>query len=288
MGNELIIRIKTAIIFILILFLSLIAVDSNIIYLKIPAFTLFLGLSLILLYETAKIINLSISEKKSGFFIIASFLVPLAFLIYPRIFHPDISNINSAIFLLFGNLVSGFLCVFIIFLNSRFKFTSILENFRIILPAFLHICIGVSSFIYLLIIEDSFFIILWILLVVTATDSIAYFVGKSFGKSPLAPVISPKKTIEGSIAGLIAGALTGFIAFSLLDDSLPVYCIALFCIIVPISAMLGDLNASYLKRIALVKDSGRILPGHGGVLDRADATLACTVWLVFFVLFQGM
>ena len=90
----------------------------------------------------------------------------------------------------------------------------------------------------------------------------------------MAPVISPKKTISGSIGGFLAGALIGFLASPLLPDSISfsLEVIWMSLVIVAVS-QLGDLSKSYVKRLHDVKDSGKILPGHGGILDRIDAIL---------------
>lgn len=115
----------------------------------------------------------------------------------------------------------------------------------------------------------------WFLVMLIAnwvTDSAAYFTGRFFGKTPFAPTISPKKTWEGVIGGLIGGFILTLIAAALLglDIGAAVILIGIF---VPIATVLGDLLESKLKRHFNVKDSGNILPGHGGILDRIDGTL---------------
>lgn len=102
------------------------------------------------------------------------------------------------------------------------------------------------------------------------SDTAAYFVGRKFGKTKLAPRISPKKTLEGSAGGLAASVL-GAVAMSFFLPGLgPIDAIALG-ILAGAAGQAGDLLVSVLKRSSGVKDSGGILPGHGGILDRVDA-----------------
>jgi len=116
----------------------------------------------------------------------------------------------------------------------------------------------------------------WVVMLITvviAADSGAYYVGKNLGRRKLCPRISPGKTVEGSVGGLIAAVLVGGVvkvaAFSHLSW---LSCIGLAAI-VAVMSQIGDLVESVLKRSVDAKDSGRLLPGHGGVLDRIDGLL---------------
>jgi phosphatidate cytidylyltransferase len=115
--------------------------------------------------------------------------------------------------------------------------------------------------------------IFFVLCVVFAGDIGALYVGTFFGKHPLHPAVSPKKTIEGSLGGIAANLIFGstFKLIFLNDLSWPIS--LLFFITIGITGQVGDLFESGLKRMAKVKDSGGILPGHGGILDRADAIM---------------
>ncbi len=120
---------------------------------------------------------------------------------------------------------------------------------------------------------------LFILFLVWATDSGAYFVGKSLGKRKLWPAISPNKTIGGAVGGLILAVIIG-VGFQLIHPFDYSYSyIIIISIIISISGQLGDLVASAIKRHYDIKDFGKLLPGHGGVLDRVDSLL-----FVFIVL----
>lgn len=129
----------------------------------------------------------------------------------------------------------------------------------------------------------SVYQIILIIIVNTALfDIFAYFVGSNFGKLHIAPNISPNKTLEGLIGGLIGNILFGFLISYLLNMS---YWSVLICFIGGILAFYGDLFISFLKRDKSIKDTGNILPGHGGVLDRIDSHLLATpIMLLFLIL----
>ena len=111
------------------------------------------------------------------------------------------------------------------------------------------------------------------LFVAFATDIGAFFVGKSIGRYQLAPSVSPGKTWEGAFGGLITAIITSMSLGLLLTISLPIWQGALIGAAVGLAAQAGDLFESKLKRISHVKDSGSIIPGHGGILDRLDSLL---------------
>ena len=129
----------------------------------------------------------------------------------------------------------------------------------------------------------SVYQIILIIIVNTALfDIFAYFVGSNFGKLHISPNISPNKTLEGLIGGLIGNILFGFVICYSFDIS---YWSVLICFFGGILAFYGDLLISFLKRDKSIKDTGNILPGHGGVLDRIDSHLLATpIMLLFLIL----
>ncbi|NLY29685.1 MAG: phosphatidate cytidylyltransferase [Firmicutes bacterium] len=119
-----------------------------------------------------------------------------------------------------------------------------------------------------------------VLLGTWATDTGAYFIGTRWGRHKLAPVISPNKSVEGAIGGILLAALvTQYVNSRLQIGLLPGWFLG---IVIGVAAAVGDLFESALKREAGVKDSGWILPGHGGVLDRIDSLLF-TVPVVYYL-----
>jgi phosphatidate cytidylyltransferase len=112
-----------------------------------------------------------------------------------------------------------------------------------------------------------------LLLTLWAGDSAALAVGKRFGRTPFAPQVSPKKTNEGAVGGLLAGILTGVVLQHFLFQDLPLRHVVAVAFLTGIAGQLGDLAESMLKRAAEIKDSSRIIPGHGGALDRIDSLL---------------
>ena len=114
--------------------------------------------------------------------------------------------------------------------------------------------------------------VLWMLLLVFAADIGAYFVGRGFGRHKLAPRVSPGKTWEGALGGVAAVALIAFAGA--LHFGLPLAGGVVFGCAVGIFSVIGDLTESMFKRAAGLKDSGSLLPGHGGILDRIDSVTA--------------
>ena len=116
-------------------------------------------------------------------------------------------------------------------------------------------------------------------------DSGAYVFGKTFGKHKLAPRLSPNKTIEGYVGGIIAGTLFTVLLGYWLE--LPLMLTLILGLLVSIVSPAGDLGISLLKRSAGVKDSGTLLPGHGGALDRIDSLIWSVALAYYLVLFAG-
>lgn len=124
---------------------------------------------------------------------------------------------------------------------------------------------------------------LWLVLIATwITDSGAYFVGKKFGNKAMAPIISPNKTIAGAVGGVLSTALS-IIAAAYFLNILNIYYI-IFAFLFPAVAILGDLFESCIKRDFGVKDTGTIIPGHGGILDRFDSFIFTAPFTYYFII----
>jgi phosphatidate cytidylyltransferase len=123
----------------------------------------------------------------------------------------------------------------------------------------------------------------FVFLVVMAGDTSAYFIGRRFGTRKLAPDLSPGKTVEGSIAYVIGSILIGMLAAVLLALPAALFEVAILALIMSLLGQIGDLFESLIKRAFAVKDSGELLPGHGGVLDRLDSLIFPVVFANFYL-----
>jgi phosphatidate cytidylyltransferase len=114
-------------------------------------------------------------------------------------------------------------------------------------------------------------------------DTSAYFVGRSFGRHKLAPILSPKKTWEGAAGGMLGAILTGVVGVLLLGLPITLLQGALLGLVGGIVGPLGDLSESLIKRQVGLKDAGNLIPGHGGILDRADSLLF-TIPILYYMI----
>ena len=159
---------------------------------------------------------------------------------------------------------------------SQFQAKGILGLFYIgLLPAF-----GCK----LLFLKDGTLWFFTLLAIVLVGDTLAYITGMLWGKKKLMPDISPKKTVVGSFGGLVGSAIAACLMGTLLDH-VPIYYLVLLGIMGGIFGQMGDLFESMLKRVAHVKDSGSIMPGHGGILDRIDGVLFTAPLVLAFASF---
>ncbi|MBZ9619496.1 phosphatidate cytidylyltransferase [Psychroflexus lacisalsi] len=131
--------------------------------------------------------------------------------------------------------------------------------------------------------EDYEYVLVGTFVLIWTNDSFAYLVGKNFGKTKLFERISPKKTIEGFLGGAIAAIIISYLIFIYID-LLPLWAWIMLAVIVSIFGTLGDLVQSKFKRKADVKDSGKIMPGHGGIFDRMDSMLFSSTFVFIFIL----
>jgi phosphatidate cytidylyltransferase len=169
------------------------------------------------------------------------------------------------------------------------------DNSRIAVMGLLALLPTWAGVVLLKYLDPGGWLVLGLVVMVAAVDVGAYFAGNQFGKRKLAPQLSPNKSWEGVWGGLITSLLVGFLFAWLLDRfliSLAGWQFAVLLVLpIPVAAfaVLGDLVESMLKRNSQVKDSGQLLPGHGGLLDRVDGLLAATpvfVLTLLFVLFE--
>ena len=174
------------------------------------------------------------------------------------------------------NIFVVFIIVLLV-LTVLTKNTFSFEQASFVFFATLYISIAFSFLLTMRIAGLNYF--LFILFIVWATDSGAYFVGKSLGKRKLWPAISPNKTVGGAIGGIFLALIVGVVFHLVYPFDYSIGYIIMISFIISIVGQMGDLVASAIKRHFDIKDFGKIFPGHGGVLDRVDSLL-----FVFIVL----
>ena len=227
-------RIKTGIVLIAIVLLIGI-IDSF--------FIIWLFLGVVMFFGLGEAMNLFKVESKILYFVaILTWIVAY--------FYPSPHDLVFLSFVIFGSILA-----------YTKSFSKLL---------FLPLLYPLASYLFLLSLYSSFGIgsLLWLLVVVAGADIGAYFVGKTVGKTQFCPT-SPKKTLEGVIGGIFVATLLG----ALFAPDYGFWIVLFVSFAVAVGSVFGDLFESYLKREADIKDSGTILPGHGGVLDRTDGYL---------------
>jgi phosphatidate cytidylyltransferase len=158
------------------------------------------------------------------------------------------------------------------------------------LTAVIYVTVSFSSLCQLRYLEWGGYLFALVFIGAWTCDTFAYFTGMLFGKHKLCPVLSPKKTVEGSVGGTLF-AVGGFLLYGFIIESLTELCanylvLALSGLFVAVVSQLGDLFASLIKREYGVKDYSKLLPGHGGIMDRFDSIIAVsTVLLVISIVF---
>lgn len=233
-----------------------------------------LAISLIGLYEFYKVFKIEKSLGIIGYGF--AFVYYLALLFYK-------GSVNGALFLAIELMVvAGAYVLKYPKYNTEQVFASILG--LLYLPMML-------SYIYQIRITEDGLYSLWLIFLCSwGCDTCAYCVGMLFGKRKLAPVLSPKKSIEGAIGGVVGAAALGAIYGAAVNNSLvmenaPLY-FAIICAVGAVISQFGDLIASGIKRQHGIKDYGKLIPGHGGILDRFDSVIftAPMIYALLFVL----
>lgn len=236
---------------------------------------LFLLINILILNEFYTIVKADIQVVIKFYAIILGCLV----FILPAIFKLEILSVKY--YLIFIPLIP-ITFILELFLNKKCNF----NNIGITLIGIIYICVPLSIMSYVAFNNGaySYELILPLFIFTWINDIFAYLIGKFFGKRKLFERLSPLKTWEGFIGGMLVTILFAFpMDYFFNDISLLNWFI--LAIIVSISATLGDLVESMLKRNFNIKDSGAFLPGHGGFLDRFDALLFVIPFYSFFILF---
>ena len=186
---------------------------------------------------------------------------------------------------LLAALALSILLVFIIFVlsikESNFDFISVAK----VIFGIMYIPFLMSYFIALRMLDKGVLWIFFVLVLAFAGDIAALYVGKSFGKHKLSPLVSPGKTVEG-LAGLILGSTAASLIFGYyLLPGIPLMKIAILAFMAGIIGQLGDICESAIKRTYGLKDASSILPGHGGILDRLDCLLFIVPFVYYYRIF---
>lgn len=183
--------------------------------------------------------------------------------------------------LLFATLIYLFILLFV----GVFRALDLhVDGYGVLFALSVYAALPFTALIYLRRADHGLYLCLLVFIISWMTDTFAYFTGYFFGKHKLAPIVSPKKTIEGSVGGtlLAVAACIGYgYLISVLDDAVtPNYlALALTGLILSIVSQLGDLAASAVKRNYGIKDYGNLFPGHGGILDRFDSVIAVSTFM---------
>lgn len=155
------------------------------------------------------------------------------------------------------------------------------------MSVFMFVYIGISMIIIYIISSDYIMFFPYIFIISMVTDTFAYFSGVFFGKHKLSPNLSPKKTLEGSIGGIFFCTIASYVYAMKFHTDFLAYTIP-FAIIGSIVSQIGDIFASAFKRTMGIKDYGNIIPGHGGILDRADSIIFTSAYIYIVINFINM
>ena len=189
-------------------------------------------------------------------------------------------------------LAGAFLIVLLaVYVLAFPKFNS--EQITAVFFGFFYVALTMS-YIYRLRISDGGAYSVWLIFIASwGADTMAYLTGILIGKHKIAPVLSPKKTVEGCIGGIVGSTLIGFVYSLIFKDDLsgvysnPVLLFTIVSAVASVVSMIGDMAASAIKRNKNIKDYGRLIPGHGGILDRFDSVIFVAPIIYFLLRFIG-
>ena len=214
-------------------------------------------------------------------------LIPLSSRIEKTLFFVGLilSIVVLQLLFLYGLIVGFILWLGVLLIIMTYPETALIwARFSLLIPlAWMFLGLFALSLWYLLDLNHGKALLVYLLGLVWATDTGAYIFGKLWGKHRLIPLVSPGKTWEGTMGGLLLGSAVAGIGVFYFHPRLEWYWFIQAWIIILVS-MLGDLWISVLKRRVQIKDTGHLLPGHGGILDRLDSLLACLPFFYYFSL----
>ena len=194
-------------------------------------------------------------------------------------------EINSSIADLAERIVVFVLVILVaeFIITSRVARHQALARKKLIISYGVIVVLAVTLLPYIVSSDEGRELLAYGILVVFSADSGAYLVGRSIGKRRMAPNVSPGKTWEGFVGGLAAAVVASLLLSNLLSLDFSIVKIVVIGLVIAALGVVGDLTESWIKRLADVKDSGGIIPGHGGILDRLDALGPVFVFIYFIV-----
>lgn len=203
-------------------------------------------------------------------------LLPISLLLISYYYPGDI--------ILYSYLGSSLLVSILLAKDVQSTTNTLLLKEKKYIPTIFYIISG-FAFLTLIPFSDGVFkpeIIVGVFALISCNDTFAYIIGKSLGKNKLLERVSPKKTIEGFFGGLIGAVIASFIIFNVLDIYTLFVWVSL-AVIISVCGTIGDLVQSNYKRQAGVKDSGNVMPGHGGLYDRLDSAIYASPFIYAFL-----
>ncbi len=239
-------------------------------------YLLCLGVSLIGMYELYKVINMQKSPM--------AFIGYLGAICYYICIITGYEKYDIFVF------VVTLMVMMSIYVFTFPKYT--IEQVNLTFLGLFYVAVMLSYIYKVRILQDGIYIVWLIFIASWINDTCAYFTGVFLGKHKMAPILSPKKSIEGAIGGIagatILGAIYGYLVSGHISETFahPIFIFAVASFVGAILAIIGDLTASAIKRNHNIKDYGKLIPGHGGILDRYDSvifTAPAVFWAVFIL-----
>lgn len=169
------------------------------------------------------------------------------------------------------------------YLLSKHDLSRSLVDVSVLIFGMLYIGFTLGHLLLIRALPDGIFLIFFVILVTWAGDTGAYYAGVSMGRTPLAPRISPNKTVEGLLGGCLLAVVIALIARAWFIPSFTIVDALVLGVMLTVAGLIGDLSESMFKRGAGVKDSGGLIPGHGGMLDRLDSLLLTAPTYYYYV-----
>ncbi len=200
--------------------------------------------------------------------------------------------IYYAVMYIWQNTTLLLMCIVLVFMAEMFLYVVLFPRYRaeqVVTAVFSFLYAPVMlSFMYMTRMSQMGIYLVWLILISSwGCDTCAYCVGKLIGKKKIFPVLSPHKSLEGCIGGVAGAALIGglyawFVVEPRVPDQKVLWIIVFICAVGALMSMVGDLAASAIKRNHEIKDYGKILPGHGGIMDRFDSMIV-TAPMIYFL-----